>query len=79
MTSNATLQVPRPVTIKQCVELGIYPNEGGLRSLIFYAQTNGFHKVIRKINRRVFIDVEAFYSWVNEQNKKVHPMIRTVL
>lgn len=68
MTSNATLQVPRLVTIKQAVEEKIYPNEGGLRSLIFFANANGFNKVIRRINRRIFIDVEAFYRWVEEQN-----------
>lgn len=66
--TNATLTVPKLVTIKQAVEEKIYPNEGGLRSLIFFANTNGFNKVIRRINRRIFIDVEAFYRWVEEQN-----------
>lgn len=70
MTSNSTVQVPRLVTVKQCVEQGIYPNEGGLRSIIFNAEFNGFNKVIKRINRRVFIDVEAFYKWVEEQNNE---------
>ena len=34
---GSVLQVPRLLTIKQCVEEKIYPNEGGLRSLIFNA------------------------------------------
>ena len=68
MTSSTTLQVPRLVTVKQCVEQGIYPNIGGLRQLIFHEETNGFNKVIRRINSRVFINVEAFYKWVDGIN-----------
>jgi len=69
MTETKTnFQTPKLLTIKKCVEHGIYPNVGGLRAIIFNAETNGFNKVIRRINRRVFIDVEAFYTWVNEQN-----------
>lgn len=67
--NRAVLQVPRLLTIKQCVEEKIYPNQGGLRSLIFNADKNGFNKVIRRINAKVFIDVQAFYEWVEEINK----------
>ena len=44
------------------------PKVGGLRALVFHADTNGFDKVIRRIGRRVLIDEEAFFLWVDEQN-----------
>lgn len=69
--NGSVLTVPRLVTIKQCVEEKIYPNEGGLRSLIFNADTNGFNTVIRRVGKRCFIDVASFYNWIEEINKKV--------
>lgn len=44
-----------------------WPPEGGLRHLVFYAATNGFDKVIRRIGRRVLIDEAAFFEWANTQ------------
>jgi hypothetical protein len=45
-----------------------WPPIGGLRHLIFYAETNGFNKVIRRCGRRVLIDEQAFFKWMEEQN-----------
>lgn len=44
-----------------------WPPIGGLRHLIFFAKTNGFDKVIRRVGRRVLIDEAAFFAWVGEQ------------
>ncbi len=44
-----------------------WPPEGGLRHLVFYAATNGFDKVIRRIGRRVLIDEAAFFDWAQTQ------------
>ena len=63
-----TKQTKRLYTVKEFVQEGFYPNEGGLRALIFNAEKNGFKKVIRRINRKVFLDPEAFYCWVDEIN-----------
>lgn len=45
-----------------------WPPVGGLRHLVFYADTNGFDKVIRRAGRRVLIDEQAFFQWLDEQN-----------
>ena len=45
-----------------------YPKLSTLRALVFKAETNGFDKVIRRINKRVLIKVDAFFDWVEEQN-----------
>ena len=47
-----------------------WPSIGGLRHLIFYAKTNGFETVIRRVGRRVLIDEAAFFAWVNRQGTK---------
>lgn len=46
---------------------------GTLRRLIFNASKNGFNKVIRRISPtggrgRIFINVKAFFEWVEDQN-----------
>ena len=45
-----------------------WPPIGGLRHLVFYADENGFDKVIRRAGRRVLIDEQAFFQWLDEQN-----------
>jgi len=48
---------------------------GALRSLIFHSDTNGFDKVIIRFSPtgkrgRIFIDVDAFFKWLYEQNNR---------
>ena len=45
-----------------------YPTLSLLRKLILNAETNGFKKVVRRIGRRIYIKVDAFFEWVDEQN-----------
>lgn len=45
-----------------------WPPIGGLRHLVFFERTNGFHKVVRRVGRRVLIDEAAFFAWVNSNN-----------
>lgn len=45
-----------------------WPNQSGLRHLIFYEKTNGFNQVVRRIGRRVLIDESAFFRWVEQKN-----------
>jgi hypothetical protein len=46
-----------------------WPPQGGLRHLIFYAKTNGFDRVIKRVGRRVLIDEAAFFQWIECQEK----------
>lgn len=44
--------------------------QSALRHLIFFAEENGFKKVIRRIGKRkILIDEESFFLWVDEQQK----------
>jgi hypothetical protein len=44
-----------------------WPKTGGMRHLIFFAETNGFAKVVRRLGRRVLIDEAAFFEWAEKQ------------
>ena len=56
-------------TIPQFVERHSFATHGGLRHLVFNAQTNGFSNVIQRMGRRILIDEDAFFSWLEEKNK----------
>ena len=40
---------------------------GGIRALVFKAKQNGFHKAIRRIGRRVYLDEAAFFEWLDSK------------
>jgi len=46
-----------------------WPTEPGLRWLIFNSKRNGFDAVLRRIGRRVLIDEQAFFKWVDDHNE----------
>lgn len=66
---NITQPTKKLFTVKEFVQAGYYTNEGGIRALIFHADKNGFNKVIRRINRKILLDVDAFYQWIDDLNK----------
>ncbi len=47
-----------------------WPEIGGLRNLIFNKDKNGFNTVVKKVGKRVLIDEDAFFEWVESQNEK---------
>jgi hypothetical protein len=59
---------PRLIPATQWNEHHQWPPLGGLRHLIFNAESNGFKKVIKRCGRRVLIDEAAFFQWMEEQN-----------
>lgn len=63
------MQVHQPQLIPVCSwnDRHQWPPIGGLRHLIFHAKANGFDKVIRRVGRRVLIDEQAFFAWVDQQ------------
>jgi hypothetical protein len=43
----------------------LWPRIGGLRHLIFNAETNGFDAVVRRVGRRCLLSEQAFFAWVD--------------
>lgn len=51
-----------------------YPafNQGGLRNYIFFENSNGLKqsKAILRIGRKILIDVDRFFAWIDSLNNK---------
>ena len=58
------------LTVKQFIEKHVAFTNGGMRALIFNAETNGLTKAgaIVRIGRKVLISEEMFFSWIDVQN-----------
>ncbi|MGN7439361.1 MAG: hypothetical protein ACTHOO_12045 [Alcanivorax sp.] len=71
---SETIETSPPASQRRFIPLTEWPKHhswppiGGLRHLVFYADENGFDKVIRRAGRRVLIDEQAFFQWLDEQN-----------
>lgn len=44
---------------------------GGLRWLLFNRDINGLERAVVKVGRRVLIDEDKFFVWLDEQNDSV--------
>lgn len=68
MTEQTTSpEKPQLATVRQFTERNPFMTEGGVRHLIFHAESNGFSRCIRRIGRRVYIDEGAFFEWLETQ------------
>lgn len=68
---NALEPVRRLFTVAQFSYRHPAISQAALRHLIFNAKGNNFHKVIKRIGKRkILLDEQAFYDWVDEQQKK---------
>ena len=56
----------RFIPVTRWNEFHVWPPQGGLRYLIFNAKSNGFDSVIKRAGRRVLIDENAFFNWVDD-------------
>ena len=56
------------VTIRQLTTNNPAFTEGGIRALIFRAESNGFNRCIRRIGRKILISKSAFSRWIEAQN-----------
>lgn len=69
-TGDSSQQKTKLIPVTKWNEHHQWPPIGGLRHLIFFADKNGFDKVIRRCGRRVLIDEAAFFAWMETQNAK---------
>ena len=65
---NKDTPTTRYIAATQWNKYHAWPPIGGLRHLIFHAKSNGFNRVIKRVGRRILIDEQAFFAWVDEQN-----------
>ena len=63
MSTQSTRFIPVP----KWPEFHSWPPIGGLRHLIFHAETNGFKECLVRAGRRILIDEAAFFNWLGDQ------------
>jgi len=61
------MDTQRFVTVRELADAPGWPTESALRALIFNANSNGLAPAIRRVGRRVLVDYEAFWQWVDTQ------------
>ena len=69
-TKSTTGQARRLIPVHRWPEFHEWPPIGGLRHLIFNAERNGFGTVVKRCGRRVLVDEQAFFDWLDQQNKR---------
>jgi hypothetical protein len=57
----------RLIPVTKWPEHHAWPPIGGLRHLIFHADSNGFNSVVRRVAGRVLIDESAFFTWAERE------------
>ena len=70
MTEQTQTKAPELIPVSEFNNVYQWPSTGALRQLIFYNTDNFVEKVVRKIGKRLYIKVSAFFEWVEETNKK---------
>ena len=63
---------PKFFTVKDFAKRHAWATEGSLRHLIFYRESNGFDRVIRRIGRKILLDESAFFEWLDAQKDSGH-------
>lgn len=62
------MQQKRLIPVTQWNQFHLWPTEAALRFYIFNAEFNGFDNVVKRVGRRILIDEEAFFLWVEKRN-----------
>jgi hypothetical protein len=70
MSEDKKISHSRLIPLTDWSKYHVYPPVGGLRHLVFHSDENGFHKVVKRIGRRVLIDETAYFEWVKEKNEQ---------
>ena len=55
-------------TVRQFCQENPAFTPGSLRWLLFHRQTNGLERAVIKIGRRILIDTDKFFEWLDAQN-----------
>ena len=71
MSDESKISKTRLIPLTEWPKYHEWPPIGGLRHLVFYGKLTGFNQVIKRVGRRVLIDENAFFDWVNANNPKL--------
>ncbi len=60
---------PTLLTVKQFCQQNPAFTNGGLRWMLFHREENGLERAVVKVGRRVLINVDEFFRWIDAQNR----------
>ncbi len=63
------MECKRLANVKKLAELydGVF-TQNSIRWWIFNSRTNGFDACLRRVGRRILIDISSFEKWIDAQN-----------
>jgi len=70
VVEDSLKRTPTLLTVKQFCQQ--YPafTEGGIRWLLFNRKENGLARAVVNVGRRILINAEQFFQWLDEQNER---------
>jgi hypothetical protein len=63
-------QTRRLIPLTSWNSIHSYPPLGQLRNLVFNAEKTGFGNCIRRVGKRILIDEQKYFEWVDQQSNK---------
>lgn len=66
-------QLPEIVPVSKFNDYIPYPSCASIRQLIYFNVDNFNEKVLRRVGKRLYINIPAFFEWVEETNSKQQP------
>jgi hypothetical protein len=58
----------RMIPLTKWPEFHTWPTAAALRYYVFNGEHNGFNTVFKRVGRRILIDEEAFFRWIETRN-----------
>ena len=71
LAQAAVKRLRRLHTVEQFCQKHPAFTPGGVRWMLFNREANGLAKAIVRVGRRILIDEERFFDWIDEQNEAV--------
>ncbi len=68
--SHKTQSWQQLYSVAEMVQRHGFLSEGQLRKLIFNSNTNGFDEVILRLGRKVLINEDKFFEWLDNKNQQ---------
>ena len=66
---------PNLLTVSQFIEKHQWATRGGLRQLLFERETNGLNVAVVRIGRKLLLDEDRFFAWVEKNGREAQPNV----
>lgn len=64
---NAPMGPPSLLSVSQFCNKHEWATPGGIRHLLFNRETNGFHRCVVRLGRKILLNEEAVFAWLQER------------